>query len=448
MGMGYNLGYSFDCYNISKEIKNPDEQITLFGNPIPTKNMIKNIKKSGFKTIRFPVTWINFIDEKGNIDPIWISRVIEVVKWILESDMYCILNVYNDGSPGNWLSKGIESLDKYINLWSQIAKIFKDYDDHLIFEAMNEVEFIYEVYDEENDYSSFEYNFTELLIFSQAFIDTIRNSGGLNKERLLIITGQNAEFYSIFYTDFQIPKDPANKIALSIHYYFPFYFTKQTNNELYNDLYISSSRKWGDDNDYIELFDNLNQLKLTFVEKGIPIILGEVGVLTEEKKEIKSIREYLYALFSLSYEYEGFMSCLWDTSNKNTGNMNYYNRETNEWYDKILMNNFINISKGKYVKSSDYYILSNKETVYDSSNNAYGDIYFSLDDRKPMKVIINATLIGELYEDYGFSITSYDKDLNYFEILYKKKKILKSNMMVLIFVHLMLVMKIAINILI
>ena len=68
MGIGYNFGFSFDCcvYNeygdcleessVSDEIKNPDDQILLLGNPIPTKKMIKNIKKNGFKTIRFPVT--------------------------------------------------------------------------------------------------------------------------------------------------------------------------------------------------------------------------------------------------------------------------------------------------------------------------------------------------------------------------------------------------------
>ena len=68
MGIGYNLGNSFDSYDISYDIKTPDEQITLWGNPIPTKQMIKNIKINGLKTIRFPITWINFIDESGIIN--------------------------------------------------------------------------------------------------------------------------------------------------------------------------------------------------------------------------------------------------------------------------------------------------------------------------------------------------------------------------------------------
>ena len=96
MGIGYNLGHSFDNYLYGTKYNNIDEVITLFGNPIPTKSLIINIKKYGFKTIRFPVTWIYFIDQFGNIDPKWILRVKEVVKWIIEKNIYCILNVYAD----------------------------------------------------------------------------------------------------------------------------------------------------------------------------------------------------------------------------------------------------------------------------------------------------------------------------------------------------------------
>ena len=56
MGIGINLGNNFDCYSSFEEIKNPDEQITLWGNAIITKETITSIKKNKFKTIRFPVT--------------------------------------------------------------------------------------------------------------------------------------------------------------------------------------------------------------------------------------------------------------------------------------------------------------------------------------------------------------------------------------------------------
>ena len=90
-------------------------------------------------------------------------------------------------------------------------------------------------------------------------------------------------------------------------------------------------------------------MKNTFVNKRIPIILNEVGVYTEQKKEIESIREYLYTVFSISSDFNGIISCLWDTSNKNFGEMNFYDRENDKWYDDKLKENFLQISRGKYI---------------------------------------------------------------------------------------------------
>ena len=50
---------------------------------------------------------------------------------------------------------------------------------------------------------------------------------------------------------------------------------------------------------YFEIIENFEIMKTYFVDKGIPVIINKVGVLTEEKKEIESIREYLYMLFTL-----------------------------------------------------------------------------------------------------------------------------------------------------
>ena len=120
MGIGYNLGNTFDSYsNYLNEINTPEEQITLNGNTLPTKNMIKKLKKYGFKTIRFPVTWLHFTDDYGNINSEWMLLVKEVVDLIIKQKLYCILNVYNDGYYGNWLAMGIEAKDKFINLWKK-----------------------------------------------------------------------------------------------------------------------------------------------------------------------------------------------------------------------------------------------------------------------------------------------------------------------------------------
>ena len=112
MGQGFNLGNSFDCSNISypKEIVSPDDQLTLCGNPVPTKETINKIRLSGFKTIRLPVYWANFINELDEVNSDWMSRVKEAVDWIIRHNMYCILTISDDEE--SWLSEGVKAKKK------------------------------------------------------------------------------------------------------------------------------------------------------------------------------------------------------------------------------------------------------------------------------------------------------------------------------------------------
>jgi hypothetical protein len=132
-----------------------------------------------------------------------------------------------------------------------------------------------------------------------------------------------------------------------------------------------------------------------------------VGVLTEEKKEIESIREYLYMLFTLSLDYDGIMCCLWDTSNKTIGDMNFYDRTNDIWYDEKLKNNFIQISKGKYIKPRDYYIKTTFKTVENALS--YESFLLTFGNKKVSKIIIKAIITGALFVDFDLSIFTNDK---------------------------------------
>ena len=50
--------------------------------------------------------------------------------------------------------------------------------------------------------------------------------------------------------------------------------------------------------------------------------------------------------------------------------MNYFDRGTNQWYDELIKENFIKISKKKFVKPSDYYYINNveKENIFGSND--------------------------------------------------------------------------------
>ena len=409
MGIGYNLGYSFDCFDISEKIEKEDDLITLCGNPIPTKKTIVEIKKNGFKTIRFPITWLHFIDELGTINSHWMHIIKEIVDWIIKENMYCIINIYNDGLLGNWLYEGVKAKNKYIYLWSQIANEFKDYDELLIFESMDDLEIIKFSLD-----FGFGYDYESLNILTQSFVDTIRNSGGKNSERLLLIAGANNQLDLTCSSKYKIPIDPNNKLAISMHYYIPFEFTSTIDNEFYwydengNEHLFKTLRNWGTEVDYNEIITNFELIKKYFVDKGIPVILGEVGVLTEYKKDIISIREYLYAVFSMSSDYNGIMSCLWDTSNKTIGDMNFMNRENYQWYDTKIKNNFKKISKGKYIKPKDYFIYTNSitTTTLDSEDN----MNINIGNKKIIKIIFNIKINEILTKDIIIHINTCDKN--------------------------------------
>ena len=394
MGIGYNLGNLFDSYNFSKEIKTPDEQITLWGNSLPTKKMISNIKKYGFKTIRFPVTWMHFIDEYGNVNSEWMSRVKEVVNWIVKKNLYCVLNIQNDAEKGGWLYDGISAKNKYINLWRQIAEEFKHYNEYLVFESINKFSLL----------SMYNLNYAYEILFNltQSFVDIIRNSGGYNLNRLLIISGMDGLLTYTCSPYYKLPIDSSNKLAISIHYETPIPFTKS----------IKDS-SWGSETQYKTIIHEFDIIKDYYINKGIPIIFPEIGVLTEINKQLIAIREYLYFIFSISIDY-GVMPFLWDTSNKKVGDMNYYNRETNEWYDQKLSEIFLNISKDEYIRVFDFYYKTNIEIITEASYS--GDYFVALKNLKPLKIIINGNLYGTLFDDYDFSVSSKSSDGEFFDI--------------------------------
>jgi hypothetical protein len=254
---------------------------------------------------------------------------------------------------------------------------------------------------------------------NQAFVDTIRNTGGNNIERLLIVAGAYDEFLLTCTSYYKMPFDKSNKLAVSIHYFEPYNFIYNKYYEPYNltdsngfIFTFGPKLKWGNSKEYQQIIEDFVLINSYFVDKGIPIIINEVGVLTEEKKEIESIREYLYVIFSISSEYEGIMCCLWDTSNKLFGDMNFYDRTNDIWYDEKIKNNFLQISKGKYIKPKDYYLYTNFEStdyfVY------INDLQIFFENKKVLKIIINARLNGILFVDFDLEVYTYNKngDLN------------------------------------
>ena len=259
MGLGWNLGNQLEASSGGL----PSE--TCWGNPEITKELIDTIKAQGFKTVRIPVSYLDMIGDGPDykIDTDWLDRVQEVVDYVVNNDMFAIVNMHGDGYytvDHSWLlcaeddDKQTEIKDKYGKVWTQIADRFKDYDQHLIFESMNE-EF-------NNDYGKpDEKAYDNINAYNQIFVDSVRATGSNNEKRWLLLPGWNT---NIEYTagddyNFKIPTDKGCKadgkrIMISVHYYDPFNFTideNKTAKTQWGKYAVKNYDNWGQE-DYVD----------------------------------------------------------------------------------------------------------------------------------------------------------------------------------------------------
>lgn len=277
MGLGINLGNTFDCSGdwIEKEVS---AQETAWGSPVITKKMINGYADGGFGVMRLPVSWTVLADEKGNIDPDFMDRIDEVVGWILDSGMCCILNSHHDGWDGKFAEDYDGAMAVYENIWKQIAARFEKYGDKLMFESMNEVGFdgIWNQYGGTEGKSEAYDMFNKI---NQKFVDTIRASGGNNEKRHLLIATYWTSIERACDEMFEMPDDPAGRCAVSVHYYGP-----STLCLISEDVEWGKARTdWGSEADYDELNMWMDMMKENFIDKGIGVIIGEYGCFGENK---------------------------------------------------------------------------------------------------------------------------------------------------------------------
>ncbi|MGN1411786.1 MAG: cellulase family glycosylhydrolase [Oscillospiraceae bacterium] len=285
MTIGWNLGNSLDSYNNSYTINTaPSKFATAWGNPEPTQKLIETVKNAGFNTIRIPTTWYQHVSynettQAYEIDQKWLDYVKQVVDWAYDLDMFVILNLHHEEGIINvpeFTDETLATASKYINnVWSQIAYTFKDYDQHLIFEGMNEPrqKGNDNVSEWGNGSEDNGYSWAYINTLNRQFINTIRNSGSSdnNKERLLMIPAYVATSDSSALNSLSISDSDGN-VAISVHAYSPYFFTMDTGE--YSNHEFPGKSGYGEDYES-SLKSLFSSLKTVSDTKGVPIIIGE-----------------------------------------------------------------------------------------------------------------------------------------------------------------------------
>lgn len=337
MGLGINLGNTLESFGDwidqwgDGTVKSYE---TAWGSPVITKEMIEGYAKEGFKTLRVPVAWSNMMGDNYTINQQYIDRVKEIIGWAMESDLYVIMNIHHDG---NWFAGFSTDKDtcmkKYTRVWEQLSEAFKDYNDHLIFESLNEEgtwDDIWNKYGGSSDADK-KKAFDLLNEINQKFVDIVRASGGNNAERHLLIAGYATDIKLTCDDYFKMPVDPVNRCAVSVHYYTPSNFAILT-----EDADWGKARStWGTEEDFKELNDNMDLMKKTFIDNDIPVIIGEYGC-PKENKETDSVNLFLTSVCKSAYD-RNMCPVLWDITGL------HYNRETCKLYDEDLKAGFQNI---------------------------------------------------------------------------------------------------------
>ena len=285
MGVGWNLGNTLDANDATKTWKTTAEHETCWGQPVTKPELLKMMKEAGFGAIRVPITWYQEMDADGKVNDAWMKRVKEVVDYVIDNGMYCIINVHHDtgADSGNyklWLKASTSNYNtnkaKYEGLWKQIAEQFKDYDQKLLFESYNEMLDEKNTWNEPVDKTD---GYKAINSYAKSFVTTVRATGGNNKDRNLVVNTYSASSTPDAMQNLDLPEE-SNHIIFQIHSY----------------------PNWQNKSNAKKEIDNLiSNIKSKLLDRA-PVIVGEYATFTTWPSEIDYYaKDKEVALYAMDY---------------------------------------------------------------------------------------------------------------------------------------------------
>ncbi len=325
LGLGWNLGNQLDAHanNVSGE--------TLWGNGKATQETLHKVKEAGFTSVRIPVTWLGKVGAAPDylINSEWLERVAEVVGYAEQAGLKAIINIHHDGhrsenEPGHWLditkaatsTAANEAIKAQLSaMWTQIAEHFKEKGEFLIFEGVNEIHDGKWGYGDNTSDGGKQYAI--LNEWQQTFVDAVRAVGGNNATRYLGISGYTTN-PELTMKHLKLPEDTAtDRLLVSVHYYDPHEFTLTDKyGEWGHTGAAGKKEQWGDEEHMRKVFADL---KATYVDKGIPVYIGEMGCVHRSDSRSESFRKYYLEYLCKAARTYGMAAFYWDNGSTGTG---------------------------------------------------------------------------------------------------------------------------------
>jgi endoglucanase len=233
--------------------------------------------------------------------------------------MYIVLNTHHDETIFKFKDTQMAvSKIAFERVWEQIAGQFKNENEKLVFEGLNEprtkgspAEWSGGTKEERDNVNEME----------QIFVDVVRASGSNNTKRILMVSTYAASAEQSAIDGVVIPKDPSNtinKFIVSVHTYSPYNFALNEGS--------GKVSTWSKNNsaDTKSITTPLDRPYNKFVSKGIPVILGEFGALNRNNESARAE----WAEYYVSYAKSKGMPCFWWDDG---GNFKLLNRSSNNF---------------------------------------------------------------------------------------------------------------------
>ncbi|MGM9757295.1 MAG: cellulase family glycosylhydrolase [Candidatus Cryptobacteroides sp.] len=327
LGYGWNLGNQMDAMvgGVSGE--------TYWGNEKCTQATFDNLKSKGFSTVRIPVTWMGHIGDAPEyaVETAWLDRVAEIAGYAKKAGLNAIVNVHHDDSPeSGWLCvhKAASDADykkdmmaRYKALWEQVARKFAEEGEWLIFEGYNELQ---------DGGWGFGGNLTDggkqyavINEIAQTFVTTVRATGGNNADRYLSILGYSAN-PSLTASNLVLPTDSAaDRLIVSVHFYDPSGYALGQNSAYTEWGHTGADGKKDPNHSEKNVIDTFRMLKDKYLDKNIPVYIGECGAVNREDERAKSFQRYWFEfVFKAAREY-GLCPIVWDNGARSSGNESF-----------------------------------------------------------------------------------------------------------------------------
>lgn len=328
---GWNLGNTFE--GTSGQASLGDE--TGWQSTKTTQEVIDYVKAQGFRSVRIPCSWHRHMDGNNVIDAAWMARVKEVVDYCMNDGLFVVLNDHYDEG---WIETKMDTYDEakaaiMNTMWTQVATAFASYDEHLLFAGLNEP-------NADNQTKT-----DNLVKYEQVFIDAVRATGANNAYRTLLVQGPSTDIDNTSKYYKTLPIDSSkDRLMVEVHFYSPWNFCGMEQDESWGKVFYfwgaanhvsgsSHNANWGEEQ-YLK--DQMKKMKTQFVDKGIPVYIGEYSCQWRELEENQAEHDASVRLFHEKVVSEsinnGCIPVLWDPNycqhGGTKGSMSVINRST------------------------------------------------------------------------------------------------------------------------